>query len=72
MRPSKLRYICARNALILSILGILALSAGVICLPFKAYEIALLFFALSLVLFRLAKNNLNKLSVLKVLHELGK
>lgn len=70
MRPSNIRYICARNALILSVLGILALSGGILSFTLKSYWIALAFCVTSLILFRLAKNQLNKLSVLKVLHNI--
>lgn len=72
MRPSKLRYVYARNALVLAALGLLAFSAGVLCLPFKSYWTALFFFAASLLFYRLAKNTLNKLRVTEVLRKLGK
>ena len=72
MRPSNIRYIVARNALILSVLGILALSGGILGTVLKSYWVALVFSVAAVILFRLAKNQLNKLSVLKTLHQLRK
>ena len=72
MRPSNIRYIVARNALILSVLGILALSGVILGTVLKSYWVALVFSVAAVILFRLAKNQLNKLSVLKTLHQLRK